>query len=244
MKKEMYEQIEENQRTHWWYIGRKEIVLEQIKKIISPSKSSNIIDIGAGCGFILNDLKKFGKVFAVENSDYALEHLVNTKNVKVQKAMLPDERPFENTKFDLITALDVIEHIKDDEGTLKLFREMLTDKGKLVITVPAFWFLWSEHDEINMHYRRYSMKELVVKLKKAGFKVRKATYFNTFLFPAVFAVRFFSNLFHIKSNNLSMANEGFSNKVLTEVLRFEKALIRFMNLPFGVSILVVASKEK
>lgn len=88
------------------------------------------------------------------------------------------------------------------------------------------------------------MKELVVKLKKAGFKVRKATYFNTFLFPAVFAVRFFSNLFHIKSNNLSMANEGFSNKVLTEVLRFEKALIRFMNLPFGVSILVVASKEK
>jgi SAM-dependent methyltransferase len=178
----------------------------------------------------------------MDMSDEAITFSKEIFSGKVEKGYLPDQVPYEENFFDLITALDVIEHIDQDVDSLKTIRSRLVSGGKAIITVPAYMFLWSAFDEMNEHKRRYTLTELNTKLIQAGFTVEKISYFNTLLFPVVFVVRMLNNVLGRNgASDIDMPSLPL-NFVLENIFGIEQYLLNIVNLPFGVSILAVVRK--
>lgn len=242
MNVDMYRIFFEIQKKHWWFVTKKDIVLDTINRHLTKNNEIKVLDIGCGSGLMLNALESVGQTFGMDMSDDAINFSKEIFGGKVEKGFLPDNIPYEENFFNLITALDVIEHIDDDLASLKAIRNHLVSDGKAVITVPAYMFLWTKFDELNEHKRRYTISELHEKLVRAGFTVEKISYFNTLLFPVVFAVRLLNNILKRDgSSDVDMPNLTL-NFVLEKIFGFEKNLLRFVNLPFGVSILAVVKK--
>ena len=243
MNVDMYRIFFEIQKKHWWFVTKKEIVLDMIDRYLAKDNGAKkVLDIGCGSGLILNALGDVGQAYGMDMSDDAINFSKEIFDGEVEKGALPDQVPYEENFFDLITALDVIEHIDDDVGSLKAMRSLLTSEGKIVITVPAYMFLWSSFDEMNEHKRRYTLTELKEKLVQAGFTVEKISYYNTLLFPIVFAVRMLNNILNRDgASDVDMPAPPI-NFVLKQIFSIEKYLLRFSNLPFGVSVLAVVKK--
>ncbi len=238
----MYRIFFEIQKKHWWFVTKKEIVLDTINIYLRKSGDVKVLDIGCGSGLMLNALENIGQPFGMDMSDEAINFSKEIFNGRVEKGILPDQIPYEEDFFDLITALDVIEHVDRDIDSLKSIRSRLVSGGKAVITVPAYMFLWSSFDELNEHKRRYTLSELNSKLVQAGFTVEKISYFNTLLFPAVFVVRMLNNLLKRDgASDVDMPSRPL-NYILEKIFGIEKYLLRFVSLPFGVSILAVVRK--
>lgn len=242
MNTNMYRVFFDIQKKHWWFVTKKEIVLDTIYWHIATHANCKVLDIGCGSGLMLNALQGIGQTYGMDMSDDAINFSKEIFDGKVEKGFLPNNIPYENNFFNLITALDVIEHIDQDTNSLKSIRSLLVAEGKAVITVPAYMFLWSKFDELNEHKRRYTLKELNSKLVEAGYTVEKISYYNTLLFPAVFAVRMLNNILNRDgSSDTDMPNLPL-NFLLKKIFGIEKYLLKFMNLPFGVSILAVVKK--
>lgn len=242
MNIDMYRVFFKIQKKHWWFVTKKEIVLDVIDRYALDSTDMRILDVGCGAGLMLGALEEHGQVFGMDMSDDAIRFSKEIFQGEVKKGFLPDQIPYEEGFFNLITALDVIEHVDNDVEALKLLRSRLTENGKAIITVPAYMFLWSAFDELNEHKRRYTLTELKYKLQQAGFTVEKITYFNTILFPVVYVVRMLNNF--LKRNGASDVEIPSApiNYILKIIFGFEKFIIRFASLPFGVSILAVVKK--
>ena len=187
-------------------------------------------------------LEKVGQTFGMDMSDEAISFSKEIFGGRVEKGALPDQVPYQEDFFDLITALDVIEHIDDDVGSISAIRALLVPGGKCIFTVPAYMFLWSAHDEMNQHKRRYTLPELNEKLVQAGFTVEKISYYNTLLFPAVFLVRMLNNVLQREGASDTDMPGSAMNYVLKKIFGIEKYLLRYFNLPFGVSVLAVVRK--
>lgn len=238
----MYRLFFEIQKKHWWFVTKKNIVLDFISKFLPPKSEMKILDIGCGSGLMLNSLEKYGQTFGMDMSDEAIAFSKEVFSGNIRQGSLPDRVPFENNYFDLVTALDVIEHIDNDADALKSLKSIISNQGKAIITVPAFMFLWSHFDVINEHKRRYTLKELNTKLLEAGFKVEKISYYNTLLFPIVAVIRIINNLLNRHgSSDLDMPSL-IVNTILKKIFGLEKYMLRYINLPFGVSIIAVVSK--
>jgi SAM-dependent methyltransferase len=238
----MYRIFFKIQKKHWWFITKKMIVLDIIDKYLTKHDNNKVLDIGCGSGLMLNTLEKIGQTYGMDMSDDAINFSKEIFNGKVEKGLLPDQIPYEENFFDLITALDVIEHVDRDIDSLKAIRSRLVSGGKAVITVPAYMFLWSSFDEMNGHKRRYTLTELNTKLVQAGFTVEKISYYNTLLFPVVFVVRMLNNVLKRDgASDVDMPSRPL-NFILEKIFGTEKYLLKFMNLPFGVSILAVVRK--
>jgi SAM-dependent methyltransferase len=238
----MYRIFFEIQKKHWWFVTKKEIVLDTINICLRKSGDIKVLDIGCGSGLMLNALENIGQPFGMDMSDEAINFSKEIFKGRVEKGVLPDQIPYEEDFFDLITVLDVIEHVDRDIDSLKAIRSRLVSGGKAVITVPAYMFLWSSFDELNEHKRRYTLSELNSKLVQAGFTVEKISYFNTLLFPAVFVVRMLNNLLKRDgASDVDMPSRPL-NYILEKIFGIEKYLLRFVSLPFGVSILAVVRK--
>jgi SAM-dependent methyltransferase len=238
----MYRIFFEIQKKHWWFVTKKEIVLDTINIYLRKSGDIKVLDIGCGSGLMLNALENIGQPFGMDMSDEAINFSKEIFRGRVEKGILPDQIPYEEDFFDLITALDVIEHVDRDIDSLKAIRSRLVSGGKAVITVPAYMFLWSSFDELNEHKRRYTLSELNSKLVQAGFTVEKISYFNTLLFPAVFVVRMLNNLLKRDgASDVDMPSRPL-NYILEKIFGIEKYLLRFVRLPFGVSVLAVVRK--
>lgn len=238
----MYRLFFEIQKKHWWFVVKKDIVLDLIDRNVRKNSTQKILDIGCGSGLMLNALDGAGRAFGMDMSDDAISFSREIFKGEVKKGFLPDEIPYDKNFFDLVVALDVIEHVDQDVESLKAIRSRIAENGKAVITVPAYMFLWSAFDELNEHKRRYTLPELNEKLKAAGFTVEKISYFNTILFPVVFVVRMLNNL--MKRDGASDVDMPSTpvNYILEKIFGIEKYLLRFTNLPFGVSILAVVKK--
>jgi len=170
--------------------------------------------------------------------------MANSRNVcNVKKGKLPNDIPFDNG-FDLICMLDVLEHIDDDLATLQSVRDKLNQKGIFLITVPAYKFLWSAHDVVSHHKRRYIRKQLTDLVSKSGLIVKYTTYFNTFLFPVIVIVRTLNNIFGMNSGSDVNLPSNPVNNLLTKIFFSERALLPTISFPFGVSILLIAEKAK
>ena len=243
MNIEMYRIFFEIQKKHWWFVARKKIIMDLIYRYLNKSSDIKILDIGCGSGLMLNVLEDVGQTYGMDVSDEAINFSKQIFRGKVAKGFLPDQIPYQESFFDLITALDVIEHVEKDDDSLKAIYRLLVPGGKAVITVPAFMLLWSRFDELNEHKRRYTLQELKSKLLHAGFDVEKISYYNTLLFPVVFFIRMFNNA--IKRNGASdidMPN-FLLNSALEKIFSSEKYILKFLNLPIGVSILAVVGKR-
>ena len=238
----MYRIFFEIQKKHWWFVTRKNIVLDFIDRYLTKSDQIKVLDIGCGSGLMLNALEEVGQTFGMDMSDEAISFSKEIFNGRVEKGALPDQLPYQENYFDLITALDVIEHIDNDVDSISAIRSLLVPGGKVVFTVPAYMFLWSAHDEMNEHKRRYTLPELNKKLVQAGFTVEKISYYNTFLFPVVFLVRMLNNVLKRDgASDMDMPGSAL-NYVLKKIFGIEKYLLRVFNLPFGVSVLAVVRK--
>lgn len=241
MNPEAYERMASLEDRHWWFLARRGIVAKIIAGLKLPQRA-RILDAGCGTGGNLAMLCNFGEVEAVEMDDGARALAAAKELATVSSGNLPDALPFQGAEFDLITLLDVLEHVADDEAALESLSGLLRPGGYLVMTVPAFSFLWSEHDEIHRHYRRYRKRELEDKVGQAGMDVVYASYFNTLLFPLVAAVRMAGRLLkRRKGGDLAMPGR-WANRLLYSVFASERALLGRMRLPFGVSLLLVARK--
>jgi SAM-dependent methyltransferase len=249
MEKDFYFQYAAVEDKHWWFIGRRHILDKVIRQLKLP-ENAKILEAGCGTGGNLQMLARHGQVEAMELEETAREFANKRQVTAVRYGSLPDIIPFENEKYDLIVAFDVIEHIDDDVTALEALRNHLKPGGWLVLTVPAFQFLWSHHDDINHHRRRYRLKGLQQVVRKADFAVHYSSYFNTFLFPLVTAVRTLQKLLRIdkKSKNKSQISSDLTlpsepvNKFLSILFAQERHLISKFRLPFGVSALLVGQK--
>jgi SAM-dependent methyltransferase len=238
----MYRIFFEIQKKHWWFVSKKKIVLDTIDRYLKKDKNANVLDIGCGSGLMLNALEEIGHTYGMDMSDEAIDFSKEIFDGNVAQGALPDQVPYEDNFFSLITALDIIEHIDRDVDSLKVMRNLLAPEGKIIITVPAYMFLWSSFDEINEHKRRYTLTELKTKLIQTGFTIEKISYYNTLLFPVVFVVRMLNNILKRDgASDIDMPSPPV-NFILGKIFGFEKYLLRFLNLPFGVSIIAVVKK--
>ena len=244
MNIEMYRLFAAVQQKHWWFVARKRIVLATIARHFRSTGNTSVLDIGCGAGLMLNELQQFGHTCGMDSAETAIELCREIFNGDVRLGYQPDQIPYPRAAFQLVTALDVIEHIDDDIESLKAIHGMLAPGGMAVITVPAYMFLWSEFDEINEHRRRYTRGELGRKIRTAGFKIEMISYFNTLLFPVAWAVRM-RNRWLNRSGAAELQLPGqLINSLLTRLFGLESHLLRLLSLPFGVSIIAVVHRDR
>ncbi|MEW5742798.1 MAG: class I SAM-dependent methyltransferase [Myxococcota bacterium] len=243
MNPSMYEAFERLEETHWWFEGRRRILREVLRRQLLPRSGRSILDVGCGTGGMFPLLSEFGAVEGAEASPDARERAQRRfPKVKVSPCRLPDGLP--EGKWDVITAFDVIEHLDDPIDSLRAMRSRLVFDGQVVVTVPAFNFLWSRHDEANHHRRRYGRLELVSHLAAAGLRVTWVSYFNSLLFPAVAGARLWQRLVPPKDSgesDLTPTKEPF-NRLLTELFSSERLALAVTRLPVGVSLVAVAQR--
>jgi 2-polyprenyl-3-methyl-5-hydroxy-6-metoxy-1,4-benzoquinol methylase len=220
----------------WWGKARMEIVHECMKGIMS--RHMNILEIGAGFGGMTSMLSSFGSVKAIEPYSDAVSYLQNRLKVDTYHGTL--ESFTDTEKYDLVTCFDALEHIADDGKALSKMEALVNDKGFLILTVPAYMFLWNRHDEINDHHRRYGRKELIRRLPRS-LVIRKASYFNTLLFPMAVLDKL---LFAKNKSSYSLHPNKSVNAILYRIFSMERSILRFTDLPFGVSILLIAEKRE
>jgi SAM-dependent methyltransferase len=227
---------------HWWFVGRRRIVGEILASLALPGHS-RILDAGCGTGGNLQFLSQFGEVTGVELDDGAAALARERGTWPVLKGSLPDGMPFTGQQFDLIVLLDVLEHIDDDGASLRALQGLLAPGGVLVLTVPAFQFLWSPHDEEHHHKRRYRAAGLSGVIRSAGLRLSYLSYFNAWLFPMIAAVRLVRKAFPANDVGRDVQLPGPAlNAMLRAVFGSERRWIGRLRMPFGVSLLAVARK--
>jgi len=246
MEKEEYQRLYEFEDFYWWHVGRREIVKSLLLRI-PLNKNSHILDVGCGTGGNLEILSKFGEVIGLDRSKDAIEfsHRKGFKNCIVGEA---ENINYPNESFELIAALDLLEHIDDEQKALREFHRVLKKEGYLLIMVPAYQFLWSEHDDVLFHKRRYTLSGLNSIIKKANFEIVWKSYFITFTAPVFFIYRSSQRIFRKKDKKREKKKSdyivlpNFLNKFLIYILKIEAYLAKYVTFPFGVSIALIAKK--
>jgi len=241
MEQEFYQKYATAEKEHWWFVARRQIIAKILKSLQLDS-NINILEIGCGPGGNLELLSKHGNIFAMESDAGAREIANRRKIIQVEYGMLPNNIPFGSQSFDLIAMFDVLEHIDDDVAALNALYERLRQNGVLLLTVPAYNFLWSHHDIVNQHKRRYVRKQLTSLAHDSGYFVNYSTYFNTLLFPLVLVVRLLDKLRHNNEGSDVDMPSKVANTLLKYIFSSERFLLPHIRLPFGVSILVIARK--
>ncbi len=246
MQQHTYEIMNRVEDSHWWFVGRRAILEEFLRQIIQNPKSKiqnpKILDVGCGTGANLEMLANFGEAEGVDVSDDALE-FCKLKGLKAHKG-LAEKLPFEDESFDLVTALDVVEHLDDDVAGLREMNRVLKKDGSALIFVPAFMWLWGVQDDISNHRIRYTKKQIVERLKLAGFEIERATYANWTFFAPILAGRTLMKLTGIKPESENNVNISALNGVFGKLFGAERFWLKNFNFPFGVSIVIVAKKSQ
>jgi len=226
-----------NQKKHWWFQARKKII-DQIISSINLKKRNNILDFGAGSGVNLDMLSKYGLVDIHEKNKYARAIIKKEKKIKNLYSTLKIKKK----SYDLILLADVIEHVKQPKVLLKDLKKFLKKDGYILITVPAYQFLFSKKDKVLGHYRRYN-KELL-KTELSGFKVENISYFNTFLsIPIIIMTMLNKFLKRDYIKQVETTPNFILNKLCYIIFASEKYFIKYFNLPFGISIYVLAKND-
>lgn len=222
---------------HWWFVARRRILDKMLAGLPLPS-DAQILEAGCGTGGNLAMLARYGHVYGMEANAEAIK-LASAKGVaEVCAGYLPNDIPFPEKNFDLIVLFDVLEHLDDDAAALSALRARLKPGGWLLVTVPAFPFLWSGHDEIHHHKRRYRARSLRALTESAGYHVRYLSYFNTWLLPLIAVARLASGK-EGEGSAGSMPNK-FLNTLLTKIFASERFFLGHIAFPAGVSLLVMA----
>lgn len=243
MKLELYDKYREVEASHWWFEVRRKIIRDLFLKY-NISNKSKILDVGCNYGYFVGELQKqgFEYCFGTDISKQAIEYGIQ-KGIKNLSVSLAEKLSHPDNTFDLTMALDVIEHIEDDKMAIREISRITKPGGYFFVMVPAYMYLWSLQDDVAKHFRRYNKKTLASSIENSGFEIVRMTYFNSILFFPIMIIR---KLEHFTKTNRSSdfdLNNALTNSILKIVFGLEKPLLRFMNFPFGVSILMIARKK-
>ncbi len=249
MEQQVYSLFSEIQATHWWFVARRRIIADVLQKFLRTRATQRIAEIGCGTGAMLPMLAQFGEAWGIDNSPEAVQLCLNKK---IPHVYLENDPAWRATQFEGMAFFDVIEHVPDDVAFMKNCLAQLQHQGWVVITVPAFMFLWSEHDVLNQHYRRYNAPQLRRVIAQVGLQLERMTYFNTLLFPAIAAARMATKTVRALSPKKQQGtanlrtdfdrNISFLNQPLQILFASERFGLRRCNFPFGTSLLALARK--
>jgi len=242
MERVVYEQMAELDERHWWYCARREVLAALIRRLARPPAGAHILEIGCGTGHNLPMLAQFGDVDALELDEEARTHAKKRLGREIMSAPLPELAGVADRKYDLIGAFDVIEHIEDDRAAIASIASKLRPGGRFVMTVPAHRWMWSAHDVVNHHKRRYSKRALKRLIDDSPLRLETIGYFNSLLFPAAVAERLSSKLRRKDDADLKLPPAPL-NAVLERTFASERHLVGRIPLPPGLSLYVVASVE-
>lgn len=252
MKKEVYPitfRLEEN---YWWYVARRKIIIDQLNdqhfNLTEKREKPKLLDFGCGTGINLVHFSKYFEAYGMDSSVDAIGFCLKRglKNVRLFNfEKINEDNPFQ-IQFDVITLLDVLEHLDDEAKYLSLFSHWLKESGILLITVPAFQWVWSGEDYVSNHFRRYTKKKLLDTLNQSGFTIIKTSYFNFLLFPLQIMIIFFNRIFSPSSQTKTNLKEmpEWINAILEKIMYFESAILQRHQFPFGGSILCICQKNK
>ncbi|MHB1457005.1 MAG: class I SAM-dependent methyltransferase [Armatimonadota bacterium] len=237
MKSEEFDRIRALEDVHWWYKGRKHL-LERLKETIKL-RNALILDAGCGTGFAGRLLAECGTVIGLDASRHAFDESVSAE---INCLALIDKTPFSDNTFDLVVGMDLIEHLDDDQSALNEMYRVCKEGGYLFITAPAYRWMWSAHDESLEHKQRYSLNEVISKIRKSGFDIEKSSYFVSTVFLAAFIYRMLRRKSAASSDLAPVAKP--INTVLTSIMKTEASIAWRIGLPFGMTAFVLARKPE
>lgn len=251
MNKDYFKEYYHLERKHWWFKARSEILSTRVQKILKGKKSPEILNVGVATGATSTMLARFGSVTSLEYDQACCQFLKEQLNFDVIQGSVT-ALPFPDQHFDLVCAFDVIEHVEDDTQGLKEMMRVCKPGGNILVTVPAFMSLWSEHDEINHHFRRYTATSLKKLFKNDRGNISYISYFNSILFLPIYGARVFSNLIRRNKpkqeglqSDFSKFKTGTLNKLLYKIFLFENIFLKKdYAFPAGVSILLAWTKNE
>ena len=243
MEKDFEKKYHDVEIDHWWFKSRRKYLLDLLKDV---PKDCKVLDIGCSSGIFLKDLENLGfkpeNLFGIDISEVAIK---NCKSNGILNCFVMDAQNITLTEnFDIIIASDCLEHLQDDKKALKNWKSLLKIGGQMYVFVPAFMSLWSYHDQINMHHRRYTKAELKSKIEVENLVIQKASYWNFFLFLPVYVFRKTTAVFQKNKTGESDISIGKTivNRTLLQLIVFENKLLKIMNFPFGVSTFCIAKR--
>lgn len=241
MEETLYPHFYKVEKEHWWFVARQRIILNFLRLHLPLSKETRVLDVGCGTGAILDAFSRrytaFGQDVAPQAIDFCRKRGLTNLFLGKLGSYPQDER------FDLITLLDVVEHVEDDLGMLNEAHGLLRGNGYALVTVPAFPALWGPHDIATHHKRRYTKSTLRGVLASAGFQVQYLTYFNTLLFPVALVKRFLARfLGSSEMSDLEIPSRPL-NTLLRKTFEIESGIVPRLSLPFGLSLLCLAKRN-
>lgn len=242
MQAHLFDQMEAIQRRHFWFRARARIVLALLER--HWTQGCRVLDAGCGTGLLLSMLPADARLSGLDPSEHALEHARRTlsaRSADLRKGSLPDALPFPAQSQDLILLTDVLEHIEDDGATLRSLRALLAPGGRLLITVPAYGFLWSRHDEEHEHFRRYTRSGLATLLAATGLRPLNLSYYNTLLFPLVLVIRVLKRITGDHGGDMDLPSPPV-NELMYRIFAFERHWTGRLPMPFGVSLIALVER--
>jgi SAM-dependent methyltransferase len=237
-----YYRVYAAEQNHWWFSARRRILEAVMTRALPTTGSSLLLEVGTGTGAMGHIFSRFGHFVGLDNNWLALEQA----RAKVEHLVggRVEELPFRPSSMDAVCAYDILEHVEDDRGALRELRRVVKAEGKLLVTVPAFPFLWTEHDEVNHHRRRYTKASLGRALEDSGWRIERLTYFNTILFPAIAGARL---MLRQRSSGRPPRSDfvhrvpPLLNRFLEAAFAVERHVVPLVDLPFGVSLLGIGT---
>lgn len=230
------------EQTHWWFVSRRNIICNLIEKY---KKNIKILEIGCSGGELINVINKKGykNVFGIDKSKDAIKLCIDKNMINI---VLMDgiQLGFKDNEFDIIIVSDVLEHIDNDTTAVGEWMRVLKKSGNIINFVPAFNFLWSDHDIVNKHFRRYNKWALRSLFEKSRLRVIRISYWNFILFFPISLIRFLKiiTMKSLRSEGQLYNTNKMLNRILSIILIYENFHLRFFNLPIGLSLFLIAEK--
>ena len=239
MDRIVYDRMAAHDSTHWWYRARRDILADYVARHAALPGHARILEIGCGTGHNLGMLGRFGTVDAIEIDPAARGIASERLGRAVGDAPLPHLPGVERGAYDMVAVLDVVEHIADDVAALRAMATLLRPGGKILIAVPAHQWMWSAHDVVNHHHRRYSKATLRKAIGEAGLKPVNIGYFNSLLIPLAAAARVAGRLTGRDDSDDSPPPAPL-NRLFERIFRLERHLVGRVPMTPGVSIVTLA----
>jgi SAM-dependent methyltransferase len=243
MDPQIYEEMITQEGDHWWFVSRRAICNSLIQRLSLPA-GCTILDAGCGSGGNLPMLARLGQLFAFEMNERSRECARKRGIGTIEAGTLPHDIPFAGQSFDLITMFDVLEHIEDDGATLRQLAARLKPGGRIFLTVPAYPWLFVRHDRLHHHFRRYTKSTLKQRLAEAGLQVDYINHWNFFFFPLALFARLTDRFGIPREQTLGTKTPPPAlNGLMRCLVSSERHLLKHVPLPFGLSMIVVASRQ-
>jgi SAM-dependent methyltransferase len=240
MERIVYDRMAELDSSHWWYRARREILADLIRRRIPLPDNPRILEIGCGTGHNLVMLKRFGRVDAVEIDAAARAIAGGRLGHAVMDSPLPALPGVEDGAYDLVAILDVLEHVEEDRQALRSIARKLRPGGRILIAVPAHPWMWSAHDVVNHHKRRYTRRTLRAVVAEAGLKLEMMSWFNSLLFPLAAAARMAGKVRRKEDSDDKLPPRPL-NALFQAIFGLERYAIGRLPFPPGVSLVAIVS---